>query len=469
MAKPADASLRWHDVVKTTGHLLCGFFLASFDWLKTLKFFFVHQNFPGQYLHIVRSLLADNEAAPGTHEIVFMTEPNTNVMNGVRKVTYARPPKVLDAAHRDAKEFESAMRRAENCAKGAQQIKRLGFLPDIIIGHHGWGELLNLTDVFPGVPILGYFEFYYSVTGGDVNFDPEFPMSPDFFSAVRAKNGINHLALSLNQHGQVPTRWQMSTYPAWARERMHLLEEGVDLETCAPDPGLRKRPLQSVGFSVSPKQKLITYVARNLEPYRGFHTFMRALPIVLAARPDMVVSMVGGDEISYGAPPPEGTWREVLMTELRGRLDFSRVHFPGKIPYEQHLALLKRSDAHVYLSYPFVASWSLREALACGCLVIGADSPTVTEFVHGGENGYVTPSLDHEALAATILTALEDGKTGAKLRQNARAYAEEHLDLKDYLRRYRALIEQVSGKVLLPAAQPAKTAKPARPRKSRAA
>ncbi len=435
-----------------------------------MKFFFVHQNFPGQYLHIVRSLLADNEARPGTHEIVFMTEPNSNHLNGVRKVTYARTPKVLEEAHRDAREFESAARRAENCAAGAKQIKKLGFVPDIIIGHHGWGELLNLTDVFPGVPILGYFEFYYKVEGGDVNFDPEFPMVPDFFSTVRAKNAINHLALSLNQHGQVPTRWQMSTYPDWAQRNMHLLEEGVDLDICRPDPAARKRTLQSVGFTVSPKQKLITYVARNLEPYRGFHTFMRALPIVLAARPDVVVSMVGGDEISYGAPPPEGTWREVLMTELRGKLDFSRVHFPGKIPYEQHLALLKRSDAHVYLSYPFVASWSLREALACGCLVIGGDTATVTEFVHAGENGYVTPSLDHEKLAATILNALEDSKTGTKLRQNARAYAERHLDLKDYLDRYRALIEQVSGKILLPAQTvPAAAPKPSRPRKPRAA
>jgi glycosyltransferase involved in cell wall biosynthesis len=415
-----------------------------------LKFLFVHQNFPGQYLHIVRSLLADNEAHPGTHEIVFMTEPNTNVMNGVRKVTYARPPKVLETAHRDAREFDSAMRRAENCATGAKTIKRLGFVPDIIIGHHGWGELLNLTDVFPGVPLLGYFEFYYNVEGGDVNFDAEFPMAPDVFSAVRAKNGINHVALSLNQHGQVPTVWQMSTYPQWAQAQMHLLPEGVDLDICAPDPAARRRTLKSVGFEVSPKQKLITYVARNLEPYRGFHTFMRALPAILNARKDVIVSMVGGDDISYGSPPPEGTWRDVMMTELRGKLDFSRVHFPGKIPYEHHLALLKRSDAHVYLSYPFVASWSLREALACGCMVVGGDSATVTEFVTDRQTGLIAPSLDPKALAKTVLLALEDTKLATKLRQNARAYAQAHLDMKDYLRAYRALIEQVSGKSLLP-------------------
>jgi glycosyltransferase involved in cell wall biosynthesis len=418
-----------------------------------LKFFFVHQNFPGQYLHIVRSLLADNEKTPGTHEIVFMTEPNANNIPGVRKVTYARPPVPLPEAHRDAREFDTAMRRAENCAAGARTIRRLGFLPDIIIGHHGWGELLNLPDVFPGVPILGYFEFFYNIEGGDVNFDPEFQMPVENFSSVRAKNGVNLLALSLGQHGQVPTRWQQSTYPGWAQTQLNFLEEGVDLEVCRPDPAAASRTLEAGGIRVLPAQKLVTFVARNLEPYRGFHTLMRALPAVLAARRDVVVSVVGGDEISYGAPHPFGPWREVLLKEVGDRLDLTRVHFPGKIPYPDHLALLKRSDAHVYLSYPFVASWSLREALACGCVVIGGDTPTVTEFLRHGETGMLTPPLDPDALAQNILAALEDTGHAARLRRGARAYAEQNLDLKTYLVRYRALIERVSGKRLVPAAK----------------
>jgi glycosyltransferase involved in cell wall biosynthesis len=181
---------------------------------------------------------------------------------------------------------------------------------------------------------------------------------------------------------------------------------------------------------------------------------MRALPAILKARPDVVVSLVGGDEISYGAAHPQGPWREILLKELDGELDLSRVHFPGKIPYTQHLALLKRSDAHIYFSYPFVASWSLREALACGCLIIGSDTKTVTEFVAHGETGLITPTLDPAALSKTVLTALEDGSKTAKLRKAARAHAEEHLDLNDYLRRYRDLIERVSGKTLAPAKAP---------------
>jgi glycosyltransferase involved in cell wall biosynthesis len=406
-----------------------------------VKFLFVHQNFPGQYLHIVRDLLAE-----GGHEIVFMTEPNRNQIAGVRKVTYARPPATHAAVHPSAREFDVAMRRAESAYKGALQIKALGFTPDIIIGHHGWGELLNLTDAFPGVPILGYFEFYYRIDGTDVNFDPEFPMPVDRFAAVRAKNGVNHLALALEQHGQTPTEWQWSTYPGWARSRIAVIPEGVDLDICKPDPALRKTTLSVGTLRVTPKQRLVTYVARNLEPYRGFHTMMRALPSLLRARPDVVVSLVGGDEVSYGAAPPAGTWREMMMRELGDQIDLARVHFMGKVPYADHIRLLQRSDAHVYFTYPFVASWSLREALAIGAPVIGSDTKTVTEFVRHGETGLISPTLDAAALSQRLLELLEDRKLAARLGARAREYATRELDLKTYLARYRAEIERITGK-----------------------
>ncbi len=432
-----------------------------------MKFLFVHQNFPGQYLHLVRSLMDDNKRVEGTHEIVFMTEPNRNQIPGVRKVTYAKPPVVPLNAHNDAKDFDRAMRRAEAAAKGARQIKALGFVPDIIVGHHGWGELLNLVDVFPGVPILGYFEFFYKVENSDVNFDPEFPMPVERYSGVRAKNCVNLQALALEQSGQVPTVSQWQTYPGWARPSIKILEEGVNLELCKPDPAVRRKTLKVGALTVTPKQKLVTYVARNLEPYRGFHVFMRALPKILAARPDVVVSVVGGDEISYGAPHPNGPWREVLLAELRGKIDLTRVHFLGKIPYEQHLSLLQRSDAHVYLSYPFVASWSLREALACGCVVVGGDTATVTEFVRDRQTGLVVPTLNPEAVADGVLEALANEKLAAKLRVNARVFAEKHLDLEDYLTRYRALLETIVGRPLIPpAAAPVAVPKLKKPRRA---
>jgi glycosyltransferase involved in cell wall biosynthesis len=431
-----------------------------------VKFLFVHQNFPGQYLHLIRDLLAENQRRDGTHELVFMTEPNANYIPGVRKVTYSRPPVIAINAHQDAKDFDRAMRRAEAAARGANQIKALGFTPDIIIGHHGWGELLNLVDVFPGVPILGYFEFFYRISNSDVNFDPEFPMAIEHYSGVRAKNCVNLAALALEQHGQVPTLTQLQTYPAWAQPSLRLIEEGVDLKLCKPDPAVRRRTLKVGPLSVTPKQKLLTYVARNLEPYRGFHTFMRALPKILESRPDVVVSVVGGDEISYGAPHPHGPWREVLLKELGSRIDLSRVHFLGRIPYEQHLSLLQRSDAHVYLSYPFVASWSLREALACGCPVVGGDTNTVGEFVTHRKTGLIAPTLDPKAIARAVLTLLEDTRLSATLRQAAHEFALARLDLDVYLAQYRGVIEEITGKTLSP---PQVAAKPAKKSPRRAA
>ncbi len=424
-----------------------------------MNFLFVHQNFPGQYVHLLRSLLADNQARPGAHEIVFMTEPNQNYLEGVRKVTYSRPPPPPQALAPAAREFESAAMRAQAGYQGAQQIKALGFKPDIIIGHHGWGEMLNLCDVFPGVPILGYFEFYYRVQNSDVNFDPEFLMDEPRFGAVRAKNTINLLAIALEQWGQTPTRWQYDTYPEWARGKLRIIEEGVNLEQCAPDPALRKKTVTVGPLTVTPKQKLLTFVSRNLEPYRGFHTLMRALPKLLDERPDLVVSIVGGNEVSYGAPPPDGgSWKDVLLKEVGDRIDLSRVHFMGKVKYSDHLTLLKRSDAHVYLSYPFVASWSLREALACGCVLIGADSVTVTEFIKHEVNGLATPTLDAAKLTDNVLRVLADGKLSAQLRKGARAFAEKHLGMDAYIQRYRSYIEDITGRPLIsaPSAPPAR-------------
>jgi glycosyltransferase involved in cell wall biosynthesis len=405
-----------------------------------VKYLFVHQNFPGQYLHIVRHL-----AAAGTHDIVFLSEPNSNRIPGVRTVPYPKPPGSVPEVHVAARELDAAMRRADIVTRTAANLKHLGFEPDIIIGHHGWGELLNLVDVWPGVPLLGYMEFYYCTEGVDVGFDPEFPTNPSDYARIRAKNAVNLLALNLGAHAQTPTKWQLSTYPEWARDRITLLPEGVNLDICKPNPQVRRRNLVIGDMTIRPNDKLVTYVARDLEPYRGFHLMMRAVPHLLRARKDVRVVLVGADGISYGMAPPEGTWRQQMLAELGDAIDPSRVVFPGRIEYTTYLAMLQRSDAHVYLSYPFVASWSLREALATGCVVIGSETPTVSEFVTHDDNGLLVSFFDPKGMADTILKVLEDAPLARKLRENARRYAEKNLAMKDYLAAYDALIARIIG------------------------
>ncbi|MBV8521913.1 MAG: glycosyl transferase, partial [Acetobacteraceae bacterium] len=228
-----------------------------------MKFLFVHQNFPAQFLHIVRCL-----ARIGQHEIVFITEPNDNIIAGVRKVPYNPLPATSAEVHWTIRELDEAVRRGERVAAAARNLRELGFNPDIIIGHHGWGELLALQDVWPSIPMLGYYEFFYHTEHSDVGFDAEFPTPVDDFPRIRAKNAVNLLALAGPSRGQTPTKWQLSTYPAWAQKSITLLPEGVDLDVCKPDSTARCAPFKIGHWEIASDQRLITYVARDLEPYR---------------------------------------------------------------------------------------------------------------------------------------------------------------------------------------------------------
>ncbi len=402
-----------------------------------MKYLFVHQNFPAQFLHLLRHLAAQNR-----HELLFITEAQRNHLVGVRKLVRGMPRLQGAEWHPFLRETEVAMQRADLVANAARSLKGLGFTPDIIIGHHGWGELLHVNDVWPDTPLLGYQEFFYNLDGFDVGFDPEFPATADMQARIRAKNIVNLMALSNSGLSQTPTVFQHSTYPAWARPRIAVLPEGVNLGVCRPDPELRKRVVTLGGYKVKPSEKLVSYVVRDLEPYRGFHIIMRALPRILSARADTRVILVGGDGVSYGSRPHNTTWREHMQRELGNRLDLSRVHFAGRVQYETYVKLLQRSDAHVYLTYPFVASWSLREAMAAGCALVASDTAPVREFVTHRKTGLLAPFLQPDAVADAVLEMLENQTLSQRLRRAARSWAEANLDMDAYIQGYEALIDR---------------------------
>lgn len=399
-----------------------------------MRLLFIHRNFPGQFLHLARQLAAQNR-----HAIVFITEPNGNHIPGISKATY-RIAGCATGTHPDTREFEIAMQRAAAVAGIARQLHRLDFTPDAIIGHEGWGEMLHLPDIWPAVPRIGYQEFYYNPRNSDVDFDPEFPPPPDVYARIRAKNAVN--LISLNNGGRfiTPTPFQRATYPDWAQSRITLLPEGVDLQRCRPDPSARPCAFQIGAVTVLPDEVLITYVARDLEPYRGFHVFMRALPRILREHARARVVIVGGDGISYGSDPGAPCWRERMLRELAGQIDPDRLHFTGTLDHARYLTVLRRSDLHVYLTYPFVASWSLREALACGCAILASDTAPVRDFITDGENGVLVPCLDPARLADAALELLADSARRTALRAAARIYAETHLPIGKTLADYAALI-----------------------------
>ena len=388
-----------------------------------MKLLLVHRSFPGQFDRLLHALLQSGE-----HTVVFITAAGQPIPAvcpaGLAVVIYATSP-ASHRTHPHAHEFDAAMRRAVAVAEVAAGLRSSGFHPDIIIGHEGWGETLDLADQWPGVPQLGFREYFYHLEGADVGFDPEFPTSPASFGGIRAKNAVASLALLAGHPGVSPTAWQRSLYPAWARPAIHLVPDAVDLGACRPAPGPRTAPFRLGTIELAAGQALVTFVARNLEPYRGFHTLVRAIPRLLA-RPGTHIVCTGGDGVSYGLPPPIGTWRSRLLAEL-GPIDHARLHFPGTLPFPDHLRLLQRSDVHTYLSYPFIASWSLREALASGCAVVAADTGPAREFILPGQTGLLVPPLDPAALADAVLSLLEDPASRTSLGHAARQWAETHL------------------------------------------
>jgi glycosyltransferase involved in cell wall biosynthesis len=298
-----------------------------------------------------------------------------------------------------------------------------------MLGHNGWGEIWYLKDVYPQVPLLGYFEFFYRLHGADVDFDNALPPSLDSGPRLRSKNIGNLIGLDAADLGQCPTTWQKSLYPQRYQSLLHVIHEGIDTRIVVPDAHASFR-IPGTDIDVAAGDEIVTYIGRNLEPYRGFPQLMRSLPSILSQRPQARVLIVGGDEISYGEQlPPGETYRQRLLAELGDSLDLSRVHFLGKIPYPQFLQVLQVSRAHVYLTYPFVLSWSMLEAMAAGCVVIGSKTPPVEEVLRHGENGLLVDFFSPGQIAARVVDVLKEPRAFASLRQNARQTIVQGYDL----------------------------------------
>lgn len=389
-----------------------------------MKILLVHQNFPGQFKHLVPALLAD----PANEVVAFTMNPCPHIP-GLRVVRYAAAKGTAKDVHHWVAETETKVIRGEAAFRAAVALNAEGFVPDVILAHPGWGESLFLKQMWPKSKLIIYSEFHYAATGTDVGFDPEFATT-DLGDAcrVRMKNVNNFLHFDIADAGVSPTVWQRSTFPEPFRSKISVIHDGIDTEAIKPNPVVS---LKLGNIQLSKGDQIITFVNRTLEPYRGYHTFMRALPEIQARCPNARVLIVGGDGVSYGAKPPEGkSWKQIFLDEVKDRLDLSRVHFLGNIDYKHFIPLLQISTVHVYFTYPFVLSWSLLEAMACGCAIVASDTGPLHEVIRDEDTGLLVDFFDPKALALGVERLLGVPELRNRLGQNARALVQNEFDLK---------------------------------------
>lgn len=392
-----------------------GFFNAH------MKILFIHQSFPAQFRHLAAALVERG------HDVTAFCIGGNDVL-GVTRKKYQPSRSSTPNIHPWLVDLETKVIRAEAVLDLALSMRHEGYCPDVIVAHCGWGESLFIKEVWPTVPLGLYCEFYYQSTGADVNFDPEFIGSaPHNNAAITLKNINNRLHFDLADSGITPTAWQQSTFPEPFRQRIKVIHEGVDTQYLKPNPLIRLTINDTL--QLDKDDEVITFVSRNLEPYRGFHSFMRSLPSILEARTNAHVLIVGGDGVSYGAHPPEGfTWKSMLLEELAGQLDLSRIHFLGQIDYATYVAVLQLSTVHIYLTYPFVLGWSCVEAMSVGCAIVGSDTAPVQEVIIHNQTGRLVNFFSPADISMQIIDLIKDLDERKRLGENARQAAIAQFD-----------------------------------------
>ena len=402
-----------------------------------MKILFLHQNAPGQFRHLAPYLARDDR-----NDVVFLGQGTRRALERVRWQSYPAPPPAGGQTHQYLRRTEAGVRRGQAVARACLALQRSGFEPDLVVGHPGWGETMFLREVLPRATFLAYCELFYRSDGQDTGYVPETAIDLDGRCRIRTWNADLLTSLSIMDHGISPTVWQRDQHPDVFRSNISVTHEGVDVQEVAPDPAARFVVPGGPTFDYG--DEVLTYVARDLEPVRGFTLLMRALPELLRLRPKAQVVVCGGDGVSYGRPPPGGgTWKDTMLREHA--VDLRRVHFVGKLARADYLRLLQVSALHLYLSVPFVLSWSCVEAMAAGCLLLASDVAPVREAIEDGRTGYLIDARDARLLATRAADLLAGRHKLGSIRQAARDEAVGRFDFRQCLVAQTALISRLTA------------------------
>nr|WP_114991044.1 glycosyltransferase family 4 protein [Synechococcus sp. UW179A] len=410
-----------------------------------MNILFVHQNFPGQYRHITREI-----AKSKTHNIIALstTPPQEKIPESVQLLRYQITQGNTENIHPWVLETESKVIRGEACAKAAHRIAQQGFVPDLICAHPGWGESLFLKEIWPTTPILHYQEFYYKSKGFDLDFDPEIQGdATKWENAAKGfmKNAAVQLSLEISNWNICPTEFQKSSFPGHWQESISAIHDGIDTQIATPNPSAKTLQIDKQ-ILLNPEDKIITFVNRTLEPYRGYHTFIRSIPHIQQQLPNAKIVIVGETTgVSYGGKCEKGEWKDHFLKEIEGKYDPEFIHFTGTLGYEQYLQLLQLSKVHVYLTYPFVLSWSLMEAMSTGCPIVGSATAPVQELIKHRHNGLLVDFFDHKALADSVTELLNDREQAQAMGQRARRTILKDYSLKACVPRHLSLMSLVAS------------------------
>lgn len=387
-----------------------------------MNILFLHRNFPAQFRHVAFEL-----AKNPLNLLLFITCNDTMEVRGINKLIY-KPFEISKGCNPFLAFFEEAITHGQSAASLALAMKKKGIKPDIIYGH-SWGQNMFMKDIFPDVPFIGYFEWFGVTKGADLDFDGRI-IDESYEARIRFNN--SHLLLDLESCdvGVCPTQWQKSQFPKEFHSKLNVLPDGVNTEICKPDKNA-KLLIKEKNLELTAKDEVVTYATRGMEPYRGFPQFMESIEKLQKRRPNTHFVIAGNDAVYYGQPLEKGTFKELMLEKLD--LDMSKVHFVGSLPFQDYVSLLQISSAHVYLSYPFVASWSLLDAMAVGCCIVGSNNQPITEFITNNYNGLLVDFYDIEGLANKIEYALDNQNKVQPIRDNAIKTVLDKYDFKDTL------------------------------------
>lgn len=405
-----------------------------------MRILFLHRAFPAQFRYMATVLGRDSR-----NEVFFITMSAGGGIPGVKKVVYRLTRELNPATHTYLKGLESAILHGQAAYRAASELKKRGFVPDLIVGHSGWGPTLFMSDLYPETPVICHFEWFYHAHGSSFGFDPKFPVTADNELEIRVKNTPLLMDLSSCHAGITPTMWQHSRFPGEFRDKISVIHEGIDTGFFCPGAETDLR-LTHNRLDLAKLPEVVTYVATGMEPLRGFPQFMEAVSLLQRRRPGLHAVIVGEDRVEYEKSLPEGkTYKQVLLNEFP--FDHSRLHFTGRLSVDDYRRVLLASSVHVYLTVPFILSWSMLEAMSCGCLVVGSDTAPVREIIQDGVNGLLAGFFSPAAIADAVETALDDKAQSDRLRQAARQTILDRYDLRRTVPKQLALLQATAAQM----------------------